>query len=158
MQSKKAFYELDFDFETKHGKAESGISEQPNKPGETKLGSINRAKDILRQFPESDIGLGVEFGYEPIEDSYHMVCWASIVTKTGEIFSEQSSTLQLPRLLVESLEKDIDIDSSLNKILEKLDDSEKVRVFKDYIFKRKVIYESVSNVTLRYLLDKEIYR
>lgn len=154
---KKALYELDFDFSTVNGNADSGISDQPNKRGETKRGSINRAQDILSKFSESDIGIGVEFGYEPIKNTFHMVCWSTIATKDGKVFSEQSSTLELPALLVEALNNNIDINSSLDKVLGRLENNERNRLFKQYIYKRRVIYESASNVTLRYLLDKEVY-
>lgn len=155
---KKALYEIDFDFNAVHGSTNSGISEQPHKPGETKKGSINRARNILGNNPESDLGLGVEFGYEPIEEKFYMVCWATVITSDGKVFSEQSSTLELPPMFNENLIHDMDISDDLDKVLNKLDESkESHRVFKQFIWKRRVIYESVSNVMLRYLLDKEIY-
>ena len=154
---KRAFYNLNFEFESVFGKADSEVSEAPCKPGETKQGSINRAKNILKAFPDSDLGIGVEFGYEPIEDRYHMVCWASIVTKDGEIFSEQSSTLELPKSLVEALKNDIDIDASLDTVREKIGSTHTGRKYMDYINKRDVIYECTNNVMLRYLFDGVVY-
>lgn len=153
----KALYELDFEFEYTNDKADSGVSEQPMQQGETKQGSINRAKNILYKFPESDLGLGVEFGYEPIDGKYHMVCWASIITKEGKIFSEQSSTLELPKILVDSLLSDISVDTKLEDLFLKLKDIHTNRIYKDYIKKRRVIYECTTNVALRYILDSELY-
>lgn len=71
---KKALHELDFEFESKSVQVESNVSEQPKEANETKQGSINRAKNALAAAPESDFAIGVEFGYEPINDTYSMIC------------------------------------------------------------------------------------
>lgn len=155
---KSAIYGLDIDCEFVYSKVDSEVSDQPSKMSETKLGSINRARNILKIYPDSDIALGVEFGYEPIDESYHMVCWASIVTADNRIFSEQSSTLELPKKLKVNLDSGIDIDSRLESLLEDLEDTHSNRIFINFIKKRKIIIESTENVMLRYLLDKTLYQ
>jgi non-canonical (house-cleaning) NTP pyrophosphatase len=152
----KVLYELDIDFKYMNSGVDSEVSEQPNKQGEAKQGSINRAKNILKEFPQADIGLGVEFGYELTFNSYHMVCWASILTSEDRIFSEQSSTLEVPQALREALKENIYIDDILKDFYSKLDNSESQRALKTYIRKRRPIYECTQNVMLRYLMD-ELY-
>lgn len=154
---KKALHELDFEFSSENIDVESEVSEQPKNQGETITGSVNRARNALEKIENADMGVGVEFGYEPIDERYHMVCWASIVTKDGKAFSEQSSTLELPKKLKEALNKDVDVSDNLDKVFSGLRDKERNRIFKQYLKKRRVIYESVTNVTLRFLLDKEAY-
>jgi inosine/xanthosine triphosphatase len=154
---KKALYELDFEFEAISVNAASEISEQPLNAGETKEGSINRAKNALNQSETADLGIGVEFGYEPIDDRFHMICWASIVTKEGKILSEHSSSLQLPKQLQEVLLKNEDVSDNLDTLIETLEDIERNRLFIQYLKKRKFIYECVGAVAIRYLLDKEAY-
>lgn len=154
----KALHELDLEFISKAVEVESGVSEQPHDLGETKVGSINRAKNALVKLPVSDVGLGVEFGYEPVEGRYHMVCWASIVTNAGEIFSEQSSTLELPLALQNALLADKQVADNLDVVLTELEDKELARLFKQYLKKRRVIYECVLNVTMRWILDEQVYR
>ncbi len=157
----KVLYELDIDFTYSNAAVDSEVSEQPCKPGEAKTGSKNRAKNVLDKFPEAGIGLGVEFGYEPdpLQDTYHMVCWASIrhVTKRvlePQVFSEHSSSLEVPLALKKALEEDIYIDDILKDFYKKLDNSETHRAFKTYIKKRQPIYECTKNVMLRYLMKK----
>jgi non-canonical (house-cleaning) NTP pyrophosphatase len=154
---KKALFELDFEFSINNIEVDSGVAEQPTKPGETILGSINRAKNALSKYPENDIGLGVEFGYEPINESYHMICWASIVTKDNKVFSEHSSSLGLPEMLKVALLNGEEVGDHLERLYDKLEDIERNRIFRQYLTKRRVIYESVTNVALRFLLDKELY-
>lgn len=153
---KKVMYDLDFSFETVNANVDSGVSSQPCKVGETKLGSINRAKNVLQKFQDSDIGIGVEFGYEPDSGSYKMVCWASIYTKDGEIFSEQSSTLELPKQQKDILESGIEVGDKINEYVDSLGFSEVRNRFSDIILKKRLIEECVMNVMIRYLL-KELY-
>lgn len=154
---RKTLHEVDFEFESNSVDVDSGISEQPLNLGETKQGSINRAKAAISKVNDCDFGLGVEFGYEPINESFHMICWASIATKNGEIFSEHSSSLQLPKKLHHALLDGKDISDNLIEITTKLEDTERNRIFIQYLKKRKFIYESVLAVIIRYLLDKEAY-
>jgi non-canonical (house-cleaning) NTP pyrophosphatase len=154
---KRAFADLDISIDPIAFKADSGVSEQPRAEGETKLGSINRAKAAMENNPNCDAAIGVEFGYEPVEGKWHMVCWATIVTKKeAEIYSEQSSTLELPKALTDALNKDIDIDSKLTVLLEHLPNTEAARQYQAFIKKRRVIYECVTNVVLRWIFD-ELY-
>lgn len=155
---KRAIYNLDIPIEVEFDNVPSEISDQPMSKGETKLGSLNRAKNILKAYPESDLGLGVEFGYEPDENGkHHMVCWASIITKSGKTFSEQSSTLELPKSFKEAMDNNIDLDSMLDAELKDLQNNETGRKFIEFIKKRTVIYECVNAVMLRYYFDDKLY-
>lgn len=154
---KKSIYELDFEVEFTYKNVSSGVSEQPRQTGETKQGSISRSKNILEEFPDFDIGIGVEFGYEPTDDTYKMVCWGSIATKYNKVFSEQSSTLELPANLKNVLENNQDVSDNLPIVFNKLEDKERNRLFISFMKKRRVIYECVTNVMFRYLLDKDLY-
>jgi len=155
---KRAIYNLDIEFDAISDNVPSDIKDQPTSKGETKAGSINRARKIINKYPESDIGIGVEFGYEPDEEGKcHMVCWACVVTKTGKIFSEQSSTLELPRIFKEAIENNIDLDSLIDRELKDLQESETGRKFIEFIKKRTVIHECVHAVMLRYYFDEKLY-
>lgn len=75
----------------------SGISDQPISSGETKKGSINRAKNSLKLFKEADFGLGIEVGYHPDKNkNYEIFCWATIVNNNGKKISARSHKLLLP--------------------------------------------------------------
>lgn len=152
---KKVLYELDQEFEAHAVEVSSGISEQPMKIGETKQGSINRAQNALASSPESDLAIGLEFGYEPIDSKFHMVTWATIVSSSGQIFSEQSSTLELPKSLEEILLKDGEIFENLQELKSSLNDNNNLHTaFWRYIKKRQFLYEATLAVFVRALMDE----
>lgn len=146
-------HDLDLDFTSNAFAVESEISEQPNTAGETKKGSINRAKNVIKKFPDSDFGIGVEFGYEPGDNKFHMICWASIYTIKGEIYSEHSSSMELPKDLAQALKENIEVDSVLMDTIIKLPGNQVGRKFIEYVKKRRIIYECVENVVMRYMLN-----
>ena len=148
---KKVLYDLDFSFEAVNSDVDTGVSSQPCKIGETKLGSINRAKNVITLFPDSNIGIGVEFGYEPDNDTYKMVCWASIYTKEGEVFSEHSSSLEIPKQQKNILENGIEVGDKINEYVDSLGFSEVRNRFSDIILKKRLIEECAM---IRYLLKK----
>lgn len=154
---KVALHKLDFDFHASNFAVESEVSEQPHGKGETKTGAINRAKNALKEANSADIGLGVEFGYEPDGDIFRMVCWAAIVTKDGKIYSEHSSSLELPQELKTALIEDRDISKLVEGYYQKFEECELDRSFKRYLTKRSVIAEAVINATMRYLLQGRFY-
>lgn len=148
---KKALGELEIEATIFPVEVETGVSEQPKKAGETIIGSINRAKTALAVIPDAEIGLGIEFGYDPFGTEYRMICWASIVDNDGLEISEHSSSLQLPKKLKEALESDISVDSALEDFYGLLPKGEASRHMIEYVRKRKIIYECVKNVMLRYI-------
>lgn len=149
----KVLHELDLDFEAKYSNVNSEVSGQPKEKGETLLGSINRAKNIFKKYSDSNFGIGVEFGYEPFEKSkYRMVCWASIIDSEGNVYGEQSSTLEMPRMYAKALEEGIEICDVFEELIDSLPKGNVSRRFYNFMLKDRVIYECVENVMLRYLL------
>lgn len=75
----------------------SGVSDQPISSGETKTGSINRAKSAMSKASDADIAMGIEVGYHPDNNGdYEMFCWVSIVNNKEKCISAQSHKLLLP--------------------------------------------------------------
>jgi inosine/xanthosine triphosphatase len=75
----------------------SGISDQPKRSKETKLGSVNRAKQALALSPDSDFSLGIEIGYRRnLNGKYKILCWTTLIDKVGKQISAQSHKLVLP--------------------------------------------------------------
>ncbi len=159
----KALFELDFELKCTPVEVESGISSQPHETAETLRGSRNRAINALSIVTDATAGIGVEFGYEPRvtqsghNKTYHMLCWASIITLDGAIFSEHSSSLELPTSLVKALEEGLEISDNLELATKNLEDIEHNRIFIQYLKKRRFIYESVTTVGMRYLLAQKLY-
>lgn len=147
---KKVLGELEVAAEIIPVKVDTGVSEQPKQKDETMTGSINRAQAALKATPTAEIGLGVEFGYEPINSEYRMICWASIADQHNLVISEHSSSLQLPQRLKQALAQDISVDSALEDFYSLLPKGEAARHMVEYVRKRRIIYECVENVMLHY--------
>lgn len=150
-------HQLDIEFDTKTYASDSEVSEQPKEIGETKQGSINRARNALEQDKDVDLAIGVEFGYEPVDGVYKMHCWCTVITQEGGQYSEQSSTLELPKVLAEKLLDDKDVSENLPLVSEKLENIERNRIFDRYLRKRIFIEECVRASMLRFLLRDSLY-
>lgn len=75
----------------------SEVSEQPITSSETKKGSINRAKNALKEIKDIDFSLGIEIGYHKyLKNKYEIFCWVTIIDKQGHQISGQSHTFLLP--------------------------------------------------------------
>ena len=77
--------------------AKSGITEQPLTSDETKRGSINRAREALKQVSEANISVGIEVGYHKNKSGeYGMFCWVTVMDRMRHKFSTQSHRFILP--------------------------------------------------------------
>jgi len=75
----------------------SEISDQPITSNETKTGSINRARNALKEIKNADFALGIEMGYHKyLKDKYEMFCWVTVIDKHGYKISSQSHRFLLP--------------------------------------------------------------
>lgn len=136
----------------------SGVDPQPKKKSETKAGSINRAHAALALVPQAEIGIGVEFGYKPHENDFFMHAWATIVDRTGQTYSEQSSTLELPDHFVEALSRGREVADLVEKYHTKSKDPA-WKYFGGIIRNRfPFLKEAVRNVLLRYHFRDEYRR
>lgn len=78
-------------------KVKSGVSDQPMTEEETFQGSMNRAKEVLKENADADFGLGIEVGYhQNKQKNYEMFCCTTIVDKDNVIQSCFSSRFLLP--------------------------------------------------------------
>lgn len=89
--------EFGIDSEVFPAEVQSEISEQPLTAEETLIGSINRANNAMRIFPDVDMALGMEVGYHPnIDDKYEIFCYTTLIDKTGTQISCESQRFLLP--------------------------------------------------------------
>jgi len=134
---------------------DSDVSSQPAKTNETKQGSLNRAKEALNKIGNADIGLGIEFGYEPKNGALFMHAWSTIIDHRNVVFSEQSSTLELPKHFVDLLKKEEEIGLSVRDF-QKRNESKEWQYFAGVIrYREPFIKESSRNVLLRYHFRNE---
>lgn len=78
-------------------KARSEVSDQPITSKETKIGSIKRAKNALKEIKDADFALGIEVGYHKyLKNKYEIFCWATIVDNHKHQISVQSHRFPLP--------------------------------------------------------------
>ena len=81
---KEVMKELQIKAVVKPIEVKSEISDQPTTSKETKTGSINRAKNALKEIKNTDFSLGIEVGYHKYsKNKYEMFCWVTIIDKQG---------------------------------------------------------------------------
>ncbi|MEM7132496.1 MAG: DUF84 family protein [Chloroflexota bacterium] len=149
--------ELDVDYSYTTFAVDSGVSEQPVNE-EVRAGSVTRAMGALAMAPDkSDLGIGVEFGYLRDGQTTKMICYASLATGDGRIYTEHSSSLELPQKMVDALERGVSVHTLVNESIDKVEGRQLSRAYAFVITKRRFIYESCENVLLRYLLNDFLY-
>lgn len=152
----KSLLQLDIIFTYTLHPVASGVSEQPLN-GEVQQGSINRAQQAIDESNNAEIGIGAEFGYVETVDSLKMLCYASIAVHNGNIYSEHSSSLELPAAMVEALRSDVHVHTLVDEALNKVRPGPLSWSFSDRMTKRRLISECCTNVMLRYMLDGLLY-
>jgi inosine/xanthosine triphosphatase len=137
--------------------ADSGVTGQPRTENETKQGSINRARHALGLNPSAEIGLGIEIGYEPVDGLLYMHGWTSIIDKEGNIYSGQSSTLELPRFFHQYLHDHEDDGVGFHvKEFSEQKDERTWKYFANIIqYREPFIKESARDALLRYKFRDE---
>ena len=106
---------------------------------------------------DSDIGLGIEVGYEPIDGILCMHGVTSIVDREGNIYSEQSSTLELPKYFHKYLHdhEDDGVGFHVNDY-KNISDDKSWKYFAEIIqYREPFIRESARNALLRYIYRDE---
>lgn len=77
--------------------AASGISDQPTSSKETRIGSVNRARFAFESCADADMAIGIEVGYHPNKNNdYKILCWVTLIDKSGKELSAKSHNLLLP--------------------------------------------------------------
>jgi len=132
----------------------SGVSEQPLSEAETKKGSLNRAKEALKQAPEADFGLGIEVGYQPNkEGQYEIFCSASVVDRNNFSLSCFSSRFLLPSFYQKILREGKYLGEFVREYKKGINEPV-ANYVREFIRGRKpLISEAVRNVLLIYLTD-----
>ena len=148
---------LDFDCLVSPYSVQSEVSDQPNSKQETKVGAINRARSAYTKSNRKQIGMGIEFGYEPYSDSNHMICFSCLYFSNKEILVEHSSSFRLPKDLQLALNKNENISDNIDKILEQINTRSVKLALSTYLFKRKFIYESIEPLLIQLML-KDLFQ
>ena len=140
----------------------SQVSEQPLTDEETKAGSVNRAKAVLKKGLEKlcrekkdlsgqTLGVGIEGGvYKNNEELWNTV-WVSVADSTGHVFSANGARFQVP----EEVAKPILAGEEMGPILSKLMGGQDVRrtngfigvVTKDFV-DRTDEYTAIAKIAL----------
>jgi non-canonical (house-cleaning) NTP pyrophosphatase len=134
---------------------ESKISNQPKSTKETKQGSINRAKESLKQLKEVDFAIGIEVGYHKNnQEKYEMFCWVTIVDKNSYQLSSQSDKFLLPKYHQAILKTNKYLGDNLDEYIKK--SKNLIKKYIDNIIRyRKPFIESALKKALISYLSKE---
>ncbi len=137
-------------------KCSSGISEQPLTEEETKMGSINRAKEAIKIIKEADFGVGIEIGYNKEEnEKYFMFCYATLINKKGTHFCSVSDKLLLPNFHQEKINNKISICESVKKYYQDEEDLTKIYLGKMVDNRELLIKSAIRKAVIYCLLEKE---
>lgn len=135
---------------------QSKVSDQPTTSSETKTGSINRAKNALKEIKDADFALGVEVGYHKyLKNKYEMFCWATIVDKYGHKISNQSHKFLLPEYHQEILNRGKFLGNYLDEYSKKVQDSVGVYVDNMIRHRKPFITSALKDVLIRYFKKEE---
>ncbi len=142
--------EIELSAKTVSIKVRSQVSEQPITEKETKQGSINRAKNAIKEFPKADIGLGIEVGYHKY-NNYKMFCYATISDKKNKLISCKSHEFVLPEFHNNKINSNEKLGNHVKDYF-----PEEVKGPKKYIhdmirYRKPFIIEAVRSVLLEYL-------
>jgi len=134
-------------------KVSSKISEQPLTKEETTIGSINRAKEAIKENKEANLGLGIEVGYHKNKGNYEIFCCASILDKKNKSISACSHFFKLPENYQEKIKSGKYLGDHLDGYLQEKDGKVK-RYIENMLRKRKpFITEACRSVLLQYFSE-----
>ncbi len=150
---KEVLLKINIDLEIETVEVSSGISEQPCTSKETKLGSINRAKNALNKSTDADLAIGIEFGYDKNKDGKFIVfCWSTIVDKKGKQISACSHKMILPEFHQQKLKEGVYLSDFVNQYLDETKDEASLyfgQIIKD---RKPFIQVSIESALLNYFV------
>lgn len=145
---KKACQELDFKCEIVPTEVPSGIADQPLTSDETRLGSINRARAALERINRADAGLGIEVGYEKIDNSYNILCWATIF-HNNNLVSCCSKPFPLPKFHDDIIKKGLYLGDHVRSFAALSNDLGHLKLANDIIYREPYIIDAVKQLIKR---------
>ena len=153
---KEVLKELRIKLVIKSVEVKSNVSDQPITSNETKTGSINRAKNALKENKDADFALGVEVGYHKyLKNKYEMFCWVTILDKHGHKISSQSHRFLLPEYHQEILSSGKFLGDNLDEFSKKVKDS--VGKYMDNMIRHRkpFIMSALRDTVIKYLKKEE---
>lgn len=145
--------ELKIDAKTIPLSVKSEVSDQPITDQETRQGSVNRAKNALKLFSESDFSIGIEVGYDLNEQNdYEMFCWVTIIDQTGKQVSACSHKFILPKFHQKILKKNGFLGNFVRQYLEENNDFLSQHVGVIIRDRKPFIQTAIKSAILSYLL------
>ncbi|MCK9556334.1 MAG: DUF84 family protein [Candidatus Paceibacterota bacterium] len=153
---KEVLKELGIKAVIKSIEVKSGISTQPITSKETKIGSINRAKNALKKVENADFALGVEVGYHKyLKNKYEIFCWATIIDKHSHQISGQSYKFSLPEYHQKILKSGKYLGDNLDGYSKKVKDSIGVYIDNAIRHRKPFIISALKDTLVRYLRKED---
>jgi len=134
----------------------SEVSDQPTTSKETKIGSINRAKNALKEINNADFSLGIEVGYHKyLKNKYEMFCWATIFNKKGHKISKQSHRFLLPEYHQKILNSGKYLGDNLDSYSKKRKDAIAAHIDNTIRYRKPFIISALEKVIIHFLKKEE---
>jgi len=105
-------------YRTRGFKTESGVSDQPMNDEEMIEGAINRARNVVSQYPVANYAVGLEGGMRVLPEGWFNLGWVcALDVASGEIGVGATLAHAVPRPVVELMQqKEIELSDAVAKI------------------------------------------
>ena len=134
----------------------SEVSDQPTTSRETKIGSINRAKNAIKKTKDADFALGIEVGYHKyLKNKYKMFCWTTVLDKHGYQISNQSYKFLLPEYHQKILGSGKYLGYNLDGYSKKAKDPISVYIDNIIRYRKPFIISALEDTLIRYLRKED---
>jgi len=153
---KEVLKELDIKSIIKPVEVKSEISTQPITSNETKEGSLNRAKNALKQIKNADFALGIEVGYHRyFKNKYQMFCWVTVIDKHEHKISNQSHRFLLPEYHQKILSSGKCLGNNLGNYSRKRKDTIVTHIDNIIRYRKPFIISALKNSIIQYIKKED---
>ncbi len=153
---KEVLNELGIEADISSHEVESGVAEQPMTSEETKIGSINRAKNAFQKNKDIDCAIGIEVGYHLMENKRHEIfCWVTVVDSRGAIFSERSRGFILPKFHQKIINDGLYLGDYVREYSKNSDNTVIRHIAETLISRKPFITDALKHALIFYLAKEE---
>jgi len=96
----------------------SHVASQPFSDEETKSGAINRAKEVVKRYPEA-IGIGLEGGVMYIGDELFLCNWGALVTPNQQVYTAGGARIKLSKEIEQALHQGEELGDVMDRYAKK---------------------------------------
>ena len=140
--------------------AKSGVPDQPIGDEQTSQGALSRARAVLEQEPQAELGVGIEGGVIQLGNDFYTNAWCAIVARQGATSLGGGLIMPLPPAIVRDLQAGYELGDATDRLFG-VKHSKQAGGAVGYLSKdlqnRKQAYESVFTYALVKFINPTLY-